>query len=194
MKGPLVDRLRDRARAISLGDPTLRENWMGPVINAAAARRFAESVASLARAGRLICGGARRTDGLYAKGFYCEPTFVDAVAVDHPLGQTEMFIPLAMIAEVDSLEEAIDLANGVRYGLAAGFYGAAKEVAWFFDRIPVGVAYANRPQGATTGAWPGFQPFGGWKASGSTGKNGGGLYYHPLYMREQIHTLIEQQH
>jgi len=194
MKGPLVDRLRDHARAISLGDPTLRENCMGPVINDDDARRFAESVASLARAGRLICGGARRTDGLYAKGFYCEPTFVDAVAVDHPLGQTEMFIPLAMIAEVDSLEEAIDLANGVRYGLAAGFYGAAKEVAWFFDRIPVGVAYANRPQGATTGAWPGFQPFGGWKASGSTGNNWGGLYYHPLYMREHIHTLIEQQH
>jgi 1-pyrroline-5-carboxylate dehydrogenase len=55
------------------------------------------------------------------------------------------------------------------------------------------VAYANRPQGATTGAWPGFQPFGGWKASGSTGKNGGGIHYLPLYMREQIRALVEKQ-
>jgi delta 1-pyrroline-5-carboxylate dehydrogenase len=53
------------------------------------------------------------------------------------------------------------------------------------------VTYANRPQGATTGAWPGFQPFGGWKGSGATGKNGGGYYYVQLYMHEQIRTLIK---
>ena len=59
---------------------------------------------------------------------------------------------------------------------------------WFFDQIEAGVTYANRPQGATTGAWPGFQPFGGWKGSGASGKNAGGHYYLPLYMHEQIHT------
>ncbi len=53
------------------------------------------------------------------------------------------------------------------------------------------MTYANRPQGATTGAWPGFQPFGGWKGSGASGKNGGGLYYVQLYMHEQIRTLIK---
>jgi delta 1-pyrroline-5-carboxylate dehydrogenase len=53
------------------------------------------------------------------------------------------------------------------------------------------VTYANRPQGATTGAWPGFQPFGGWKGSGATGKNGGGYYYVQLYMHEQIRTLVK---
>ncbi|HRE27280.1 MAG TPA: hypothetical protein PK954_11650, partial [Anaerolineales bacterium] len=45
---------------------------------------------------------------------------------------------------------------------------------------------------ATTGAWPGFQPFGGWKGSGSSGKNGGGLYYVPLYMHEQIQTRVKK--
>jgi delta 1-pyrroline-5-carboxylate dehydrogenase len=53
------------------------------------------------------------------------------------------------------------------------------------------VTYANRPQGATTGAWSGFQPFGGWKGSGATGKNGGGYYYVQLYMHEQIRTLVK---
>ena len=83
------------------------------------------------------------------------------------------------------------IANGVNYGLTAGFYGSLDETDWFFDHIEAGVTYANRPQGATTGAWPGFQPFGGWKGSGASGKNGGGLYYVQLYMHEQIRTLVK---
>jgi 1-pyrroline-5-carboxylate dehydrogenase len=83
------------------------------------------------------------------------------------------------------------IANDVNYGLTAGFFGSAREVEWFFDNIEAGVTYANRPQGATTGAWPGFQPFGGWKGSGSSGKNGGGYYYVQLYMHEQICTLVK---
>jgi 1-pyrroline-5-carboxylate dehydrogenase len=102
-----------------------------------------------------------------------------------------MFLPIVMLAAVDSLEEAMRRANDVDYGLTAGFYGSKKEADWFFDTIQVGVAYANRPQGATTGAWPGYQPFGGWKASGSSGKNGGGAYYLQLYMHEQSRTVIE---
>ena len=88
------------------------------------------------------------------------------------------------------LEEAMGLANDSEYGLTGGFYGSKDEARWFFDEIQVGVAYANRPQGSTTGAWPGFQPFGGWKGSGSSGKNAGGHYYLQLYMHEQSRTLI----
>jgi len=44
--------------------------------------------------------------------------------------------------------------------------------------------------GSTTGAWPGFQPFGGGKGPGSSGKDTGGLDYLPLYMREQIRNLV----
>ena len=51
------------------------------------------------------------------------------------------------------------------------------------------MVYVNRAAGATTGAWPGVQPFGGWKGSGSTGKNIGGLYTLPCYMREQSRTV-----
>ena len=54
------------------------------------------------------------------------------------------------------------------------------------------MTYANRPQGTTTGAWPGYQPFGGWKGSGATGKNGGGYYYVQLYMHEQIRTMVKR--
>ena len=54
--------------------------------------------------------------------------------------------------------------------MTAGCYGNDDDIAYFFEHIEAGVTYANRPQGATTGAWPGYQPFGGWKGSGSTGK------------------------
>ena len=88
-----------------------------------------------------------------------------------------MFLPITTIAGYDDVTEAMKLANDVDYGLTAGFYGSKQETKWFFDNIEAGVTYANRPQGATTGAWPGFQPFGGWKGSGASGKNGGGYYY-----------------
>jgi len=132
-----------------------------------------------------------KTGGIYDKGYYCEPTFVTDLPFEHRLWQYEMFLPITTIGKVNDLDEAMKIANNVNYGLTAGFYGSLKEADWFFDNIEAGVTYANRPQGATTGAWPGFQPFGGWKGSGASGKNGGGYYYVQLYMHEQIRTLIK---
>jgi 1-pyrroline-5-carboxylate dehydrogenase len=125
------------------------------------------------------------------KGYFCSPTLVADLPLSHKLWKHEMFLPITTVAKVADLEEAMNLANEVDYGLTAGFYGSKEETEWFFDNIRAGVTYANRPQGATTGAWPGFQPFGGWKGSGSSGKNAGGHYYLPLYMHEQIQTLID---
>ena len=128
---------------------------------------------------------------MFDKGYYCEPTFVTDLHFEHRLWQYEMFLPITTIGKVNNLDDAMKIANNVNYGLTAGFYGSDQEAEWFFDNIEAGVTYANRPQGATTGAWPGFQPFGGWKGSGASGKNGGGLYYVQLYMHEQIQTLIK---
>ena len=88
----------------------------------------------------------------------------------HRLWRHEMFSPLLMLNRVRDREQAMQLANDSDLGLAAGFYGGADEVAWFHEHIEAGVTYANRRQGATTGAWPGYQPFAGWKGSSSTGK------------------------
>ena len=85
----------------------------------------------------------------------------------------------------------MELMNRSALGLTAGFYGSAEEVAWFQENAEAGVTYANRPQGATTGAWPGYQAFGGWKGSGNTGKAIGSFYYLPQYMREQSQTVVE---
>ena len=72
-------------------------------------------------------------------------------------------------------------------------FGSDDDVAWFHERIEAGVTYANRPFGATTGAWPGYQPFGGWKGSGSTGKSAGSLYYLTQYLREQSQTRVTRR-
>ena len=95
-----------------------------------------------------------------------------------------------LVAPVETIDEGIARANASEYGLTAGFYGDADETERFFATIEAGVAYANRPQGATTGAWPGHQPFGGWKGSGSTGKSAGSLYYVTQYLREQSQTRV----
>lgn len=187
----LVTRLLELTNKITIGDPTDRQVWMGPVINRNSYQDFNDFTEELTKAGRVLTGGSTLTEGELANGYFCRPTLVAELPLDHRLWKHEMFLPISTITSVGSLDEAMSLANDVNYGLTAGFYGSKKETKWFFQNIQAGVTYANRPQGATTGAWPGFQPFGGWKGSGSSGKNAGGHYYLPLYMHEQIQTIIE---
>jgi 1-pyrroline-5-carboxylate dehydrogenase len=187
----LIARLKELTDKLTVGDPTDRSVYMGPVINASSYQEFKDFTADLGNAGTFLTGGDVLTGGMYDKGYFCAPTFAVDVPFEHPLWKQEMFLPITTIGKVKSLDQAMTIANDVNYGLTAGFYGSEDEVDWFFDKIEAGVTYANRPQGATTGAWPGFQPFGGWKGSGSSGKNAGGHYYVPLYMHEQIRTRIK---
>jgi 1-pyrroline-5-carboxylate dehydrogenase len=187
----LIQRLKSLTEGLSIGDPTDRKVYLGPVINQGAYMEYQSFCAEIASGGgTFLTGGTVKTGGMFDKGWYCAPTLVVDLPYQHRLWKHEMFLPITTIGKVENLEEAMNHANEVNYGLTAGFYGSEEETGWFFDQIESGVAYANRPQGATTGAWPGFQPFGGWKASGSSGKNSGGRYYLPLYMHEQIQTTV----
>jgi len=186
----LVARLVELTNNLAIGDPTRREVYLGPVINRSSYRDYQNFAEDLSQNGQILTGGKVLMEGELANGYFVAPTLVDQLPLDHPLWKSEMFVPITTIAKVGDLEEAMQLANDVNYGLTAGFYGAPQETEWFFDKIEAGVVYANRPQGASTGAWPGFQPFGGWKGSGASGKNAGGPYYLPLYMHEQSRTLI----
>jgi 1-pyrroline-5-carboxylate dehydrogenase len=104
-----------------------------------------------------------------------------------------MFLPITTVARVGSLDEAMRRANEVNYGLTAGFYGSEEEAQWFFENIRAGVTYANRPQGATTGAWPASSRSAGGKALPDRQERRR-HYYLPLYMHEQIHTLSSNAH
>ncbi len=187
----VVSRIVELTEKLSIGDPTNRDNYLGPVANSWAYKDFQNFTAALKTSGTVLTGGDILTEGDYADGYFCQPTIVSDVPLDHELWKQEMFLPITLIAKVKHLEDAMQAANDVDYGLTSGFYGSKEETKWFFENIEAGVNYANRPQGATTGAWPGFQPFGGWKGSGSSGKNTGGHYYLQLYMHEQIRTYVE---
>jgi 1-pyrroline-5-carboxylate dehydrogenase len=188
---PLTERLLEQLAALSIGDPARRENWLGPVATQSGYDDYARYAAALRTGGaRVLAGGAQLKEGALARGFFVRPTLAEAPP-GHPLWDQEMFLPILMLHRVASKEEAMELANASPLGLTAGFYGAADEVAWFQEHIEAGVTYANRPQGATTGAWPGYQPFGGWKGSGTTGKAIASFYYLPQYLREQSQTVVE---
>jgi len=187
----LIAQIVEATRAVPVGDPTRREISMGPVINESAARNFERYCDELgARGGRILVGGERLSDGDSAHGHFVACTVAEA-PVDHPLFLEEMFVPILMVARVKDLREGVALANASSLGLTGGCYGNDEEVRYFLDNIEAGVLYVNRPQGATTGAWPGYQAFGGWKGSGTTGKAIGSYYYLPLYMREQSQTVVE---
>ncbi len=172
--------LVQKAASIAVGDPSQRQHWMGPVINESAYLRYRRCVAHLRQHGRIDAGGETLEAGALANGWFVAPTVAGA-PFDDRLWRDEQFLPLVLVGEVDSVAQAVEMANTSEYGLTAGFYGAREEIPAFLDRIEAGVTYVNRPQGATTGAWPGYQPFGGWKASGTTGKAIGSFYYLPQY-------------
>jgi 1-pyrroline-5-carboxylate dehydrogenase len=188
----LVRLLVEKTEAITIGDPLLRENWLGPIIDQKAVDRHQEAVAEARRDGRVFVGGERLTDRGMDRGYYVEPTVVGSLPADHRLFRDELFAPFTAVHAVDTFDDAIQLANGSDYGLTAGVYsGDPGEVQRFLDKAEAGVLYVNRRAGATTGAWPGVQAFGGWKGSGSTGKAGLSMYYVAQFLREQSHTVVD---
>jgi 1-pyrroline-5-carboxylate dehydrogenase len=188
----LIRLLVEKTEAITIGDPLLRENWLGPVVDQRAVDRHQQAVADARRDGRVFGGGERLSDRGMDRGYYVEPTVVGDLPADHRLFKDELFVPFTAVHAVDSFDQAIELANESVYGLTAGVYSEDDaEVQRFLDTAEAGVLYVNRRAGATTGAWPGVQAFGGWKGSGSTGKAGLSMYYVAQFLREQSHTVVD---
>ena len=183
-----VAKLVEKTREITVGDPTERENWMGPVINQRALDTFSKAVEEArADGGTIEVGGETDT----TRGFFPTPTVVTGLPLEHRLFHDELFVPFLVVGEVDSLDQALHEANDTAYGLTAGIFSKDDgEIRRFLDTIQAGVVYVNRRAGATTGAWPGIQSFGGWKGSGSSGKSGLGPYYVQQFLREQSQTVI----
>lgn len=185
------DLLVEKMKTIAIGDPARKENWLGPVINASSYEKYAGFVEMGRRDGKVLSGGAQLREEPHAHGYFVQPTLIAGLPKDHALATEEMFLPIACLWEVESLDEALALSNRTDFGLTAGLFSKDDaEIRAFFDRIEAGVVYVNRRAGATTGAWPGINPFGGWKGSGSSGKASGGPYYVAQFMREQSRTLI----
>jgi 1-pyrroline-5-carboxylate dehydrogenase len=185
-----LEALVAKTKSIAIGDPTDRKIWLGPLVNAKARAKYDQAIAEAKRDGRIVTGGEVLAG--HGTDLYVAPTIVADLPADHHIWRDELFVPLVAVASVKSLDEAFERANDTVYGLTAGFFSEEKdEIDRFEEAIEAGVIYINRRAGATTGAWPGIQPFGGWKGSGTTGKASGGLYYVQQFMREQSQTLVD---
>jgi 1-pyrroline-5-carboxylate dehydrogenase len=188
IRDEFVSRLTRFAQQLKVGNPEQRDVFMGPLYTPGSAVRFRESVHAAERDGKVIFGG-RFVDG-GTGGDYVQPTLVE-VPQGHVLTREEQFLPVLALRCFDTLQEALEEGNSVRYGLTAGIYTTDQsELDLFLDRAEAGVLYANRASGATTGAWPGIQSFCGWKGSGVSNKGGLGPHYLPQFMREQSRTIM----
>jgi 1-pyrroline-5-carboxylate dehydrogenase len=189
--GPFLDALLATTAKLVVGDPRRQDVFMGPVINDKSLERFTAASRDAADAGSIIAGGERLAGGTFDSGLFVQPTIVSGLPADHRLNRNELFLPFISVLPFDCLGDAIADANRSAFGLTAGVYTQDQaDLDRFLNSIEAGVLYANRASGATTGAWPGFQTFCGWKGSGTTGKGGLGRWYVPQFMREQSRTLF----
>ena len=158
-----VERLIERARTITIGDPLDPATDLGPVISAEAQDRILRYIASgHAEGAKLVYGGGRPAGPQFERGFWVEPTIFTDVRNDMTIAREEIFGPVLAVIRAESTEQAIRIANDTEYGLSAGVWSTdnqrALEVAgqleagtvWVNDWHMVNAAY----------------PFGGYKQSG----------------------------
>jgi 1-pyrroline-5-carboxylate dehydrogenase len=187
-----ITKFVERARALKVGDPSQKDVFMGPVIHQEAYEDFKRHVEMAKRDGVVLAGGEILTEDGLDMGLFVQPTIVTELPEDHFLVKNELFLPFVCVQRFETLEEALDKANDVEYGLTAGIFSdSEEEIEYFFKHIQAGAVYSNRIRGGTTGAMVGGQPFGGWKSSGSTGKGAGGSHYLTQFLREQSRTICE---
>ena len=165
-------KLVERAQALRVGNGADSKTDMGPVINAEAV----EKIRGYIDIGRhedgatLAFGGRRLTKGEYANGYFLEPTVFTDVTPDMRIAQEEIFGPVTTVIPANSLEEAIDIGNGVRYGLSASIYTQDVNRAFHaMNEMYTGIFYVNA---STIGAEV-HLPFGGTKATGNGHREAG---------------------
>ncbi len=194
IKDEFHERLARMAAETAIDNPLSHKAFLGPLGTKNGFNDYKNYVAAAKESGTILAGGETITDGSRARGYFVRPTLVADLPTDHWLLREELFVPILCSQVIESLEEGIERANDTEFGLTAGLFSREQsEIDAFLNQIEAGVIYINRAAGATTGAWPGVQPFGGWKGSGSTGKNIGGLYTMQCYMREQSRTIVADE-
>jgi alpha-ketoglutaric semialdehyde dehydrogenase len=165
-------KLVEHAQALKVGNGADPKTHMGPVINADAMHKILGyiEVGSREDGAKLMSGGKRLTKGDYAHGYFIEPTVFADVEPEMRIAQEEIFGPVTTVIPTNSLEQAISIANNVRYGLSAAIYTANVNRAFkAMEDMYTGIFYINS---STIGAEV-HLPFGGTKATGNGHREAG---------------------
>jgi aldehyde dehydrogenase (NAD+) len=164
--------LVERARGLRVGNGLDEKTDVGPVINAEALHRILGyiEVGQKEDGARLACGGNRLDKGQHANGYFIEPTVFADAAPDMRISQEEIFGPVTTVIPANSLEEAVEIGNGVRYGLSASIYTQDVNRAFrAMQEMYTGIFYVNS---STIGAEV-HLPFGGTKGTGNGHREAG---------------------
>jgi alpha-ketoglutaric semialdehyde dehydrogenase len=169
--GDFVERYVERAKALKVGNGIDETTEMGPAINENQLKTDLSYVdIGKAEGARLKCGGNRLDKGAYQYGYFMEPTVFIDVDPKMRIAQEEIFGPVVSIIPCDDLEDAIEIANGIDYGLSSSLYTKDVNRAFVAMRdLHAGITYINAP---TIGAEV-HLPFGGVKATGNGHREGG---------------------
>lgn len=171
-----LKRLVKRARELRIGDGRKTGTEVGPLIHEAALDKVERYVA-LARAegATVLAGGARARGKGLDHGWFHQPTILGGVRPGMRVEQEEIFGPVLSVVKIGSLEEAIRVSNGVRYGLSSAIYTANVHSAFrALETLDTGITYINAP---TIGA-EAHLPFGGVKQTGNGHREGGWEVFH----------------
>lgn len=164
------DALAERVKSLKVGDGFQADTYVGPVISQEQRDGIYDYIEIGKQEAVVAAGGERLTGAAYDSGYYVQPTvFVDA-DVNSRIMQEEIFGPVVGVAPVDNLDQAIEAANGVRYGLSASIISQdIHTIMRFVEGIQAGMVHVNDE---TAGAEPQIS-FGGYKASSSFSREQG---------------------
>lgn len=156
--------LLKRVESYRVGDGMNEQTDMGPSVDESQMNTVLKYIdIGKAEGARLLKGGKRLTNGSYAKGYFVEPTIFDNVKPTMRIAQEEIFGPVISLIKAKNFEEAVEIANGVKFGLSASLYTHdISKIMRFAELSEVGKVHIN----SSTIGGEAQAPFGGIKATG----------------------------
>ncbi|WP_202080140.1 L-glutamate gamma-semialdehyde dehydrogenase [Caldalkalibacillus salinus] len=178
----VLEKVAKITKELSVGEPVSRDVYMGPVIDDAAYKKIMGYIDIGKNEGRLVAGG----EGDDSKGYFIQPTVFADLDPEARIMQEEIFGPVVAFSKAKDFDHAIDIANNTEYGLTGAVISQnSAHLEKAKHDFHVGNLYFNRN---CTGAIVGYQPFGGFKMSGTDSKAGGPDY---LILHMQAKTISE---
>lgn len=166
------EKLVEKVKQLRVGNGLDTKTEVGPVINEDAMQKILGYIhigQNIDKA-TLACGGHRLTKGAYKNGYFIEPTVFTDVKRGMRIEQEEIFGPVTSVIPFSTLDEAIDIVNGVQYGLSSAIYTQDVNQAFYaMQELYTGICYVNS---ATIGAEV-HLPFGGTKGTGNGHREAG---------------------
>lgn len=171
VRAPLIEKLVARVGRLRLGNGLEPTTDIGPLINRRAVERaYRYTQIGVAEGATLIAGGNVPADEALSRGCFYQPTVFTDVRPEMRIAQEEIFAPTTAVIGVDSLEEAVAVNNGTRYGLSTSIYTRDVNSAFRAIRdITTGLIYVNA---GTIGAEVQL-PFGGTRGTGNGHREAG---------------------